>query len=74
MAIYEYVCPSCKIEFERRVRMSQATTAVKCDCGREANRKLSMFAISGSESADFDFDMPMGGGCACGGGGCACSA
>ncbi len=72
MAIYEYYCPTCRNRFERRRPMADASVAVQCDCGREAERALSAFAVTRGSAGAMPLEMPMGGGC-CGGGGCACA-
>ncbi|MBI4310876.1 MAG: zinc ribbon domain-containing protein [Chloroflexi bacterium] len=74
MPIYEYVCPSCDVKFEKLRPMSDGRTATCPSCRQEAPRVFSVFtAIStsaGGESQTF-----AGGGCACSGGGaCACAA
>jgi putative FmdB family regulatory protein len=48
MPLYEYICPSCNTDFEKIVNQDQD---VSCpECGREAKRKVSVFA-AGSCSA-----------------------
>ncbi|MBM4463849.1 MAG: zinc ribbon domain-containing protein [Chloroflexi bacterium] len=45
MAIYEYVCPKCKVEFEVMRPMSEASKVAVCPrCGSEGQRLLSGFA------------------------------
>ncbi len=74
MAIYEYYCPTCRTRFEQRRSMSEATVAVKCENGHEAERALSAFAVMRSDSGSFeDLAANMGGGCCGGGGACACA-
>ncbi len=54
--------------------MAEASVAVKCDCGREAERALSAFAVTRGPAGAMPLEMPMGGGCCGGGGGgCACA-
>jgi putative FmdB family regulatory protein len=75
MAIYEYYCPTCRNRFEQRRSMSEATVAVKCEKGHDAERALSAFAVKRSGGIDME-EMSAGmggGGCCGGGGGCACS-
>lgn len=75
MAIYEYYCPSCKKKFEQRRPMSEVAVATRCECGADADRMISAFALTRSEAGAFDMEAMSdggGGGC-CGGGGCACS-
>jgi hypothetical protein len=55
--------------------MSEATVAVKCEKGHDAERALSAFAVKRSGGIDME-EMSAGmggGGCCGGGGGCACS-
>ncbi len=74
MAIYEYYCPTCRNRFERRRPMTEASVAVKCDRGHEAERALSAFAVTRGPAGAMPLEMPMGGGCCGGGGGgCACA-
>ncbi len=72
MAIYEYYCPTCREEFERRRPMSEAATAVHCTRGHVAERTISTFAVTRAGGTITQLaEMPAGG--CCGGGGCACS-
>ncbi|MBI4340309.1 MAG: zinc ribbon domain-containing protein [Chloroflexi bacterium] len=73
MPIYEYVCPSCQVKFEKLRPMSDGHAAQCPTCDAPSPRVLSVFtAISnspGGEATAF-----AGGGCACAGGGsCACA-
>jgi len=57
MPIYEYQCPSCGTRFELLVQLRQeATTAVCPDCGANASKVISRFAISspGGQSSQID--------------------
>ncbi|OIN91698.1 MAG: FmdB family transcriptional regulator [Anaerolineae bacterium CG03_land_8_20_14_0_80_58_20] len=71
MPIYEYVCQSCKKEFETIRPMSQKDAAIACEkCGSEdVKRKLALFYAHSGGSA-----KPVtsgGGGCgSCSGGDC----
>lgn len=45
MALYEYRCPACGAEFERRRPMSEANAPADCpSCGKESRRLPSVFA------------------------------
>ena len=74
MPIYEYVCPECKVKFDRL--QPAGTSQAECpDCGLPSKKALSLF--SAFVSSDGDFSEPVGGmgGCGgCAGGACACSA
>lgn len=78
MPVYEYLCPSCKTDFELLRPITRMTDEARCpECETPSNKKLSVFApvVMSLEM------LPMGGACdggACGdmGGGCcggACS-
>lgn len=77
MPIYEYVCLTCKNEFEKLRPISQMDSPAACpDCGGESRRQLSVFA-SFSAGSDGEVGAIAGGGGGCGGcgpGGCACAA
>lgn len=49
MPTYEYVCQSCKAQFERRLSMSQYDSPQTCDCGALGTREISVpnFILSG---------------------------
>lgn len=48
MPLYEFICPHCEASFEKIVNQEQV---VSCpDCGRDAKKKVSVFA-AGSCSA-----------------------
>jgi putative FmdB family regulatory protein len=53
MPIYEYHCPDCSTEFEKLVRLSEASKTPDCpECGeKHAQKKLSAFALSGGTVA-----------------------
>lgn len=53
--------------------MSEATVAVKCDKGHDAERALSAFVVKRSGGTDFEEFAPEMGGGGCCGGGCACA-
>jgi len=66
MPIYEYVCNDCKLKFEARRPMSQATEGADCPkCGKKAGRVFSRFAHCGGEMDFADYAMPSGGGGGC---------
>lgn len=45
MPIYEYVCPSCELKFEKLRPLSQADAATPCPrCQQTARRVMSSFA------------------------------
>jgi len=51
--IYEYYCPDCEVEFEKLVKLSEATAVQGCpECGgRHTQKKLSTFATSGGSTS-----------------------
>jgi len=71
MPIYEYVCQTCKHEFELLRPMSQADLPMACDrCGgEEIKRKLSVFFAESGGRAVAGTHEPGCGSCA--GGSCA---
>ncbi len=72
MPIYEYACPTCKARFER-LRSMQDSDAVPCpDCGTQARRALSLFAVPSRGSTAADMPAASGASC-CAGGACACA-
>jgi len=50
MPLYEYYCPDCGQEFEKRMSFSQASEKPACpNCaGSDTRKKLSIFSSSGS--------------------------
>lgn len=45
MPIYEYRCPSCGSEFERRLKFAEMEEAQRCpSCGSVSQRRLSLTA------------------------------
>ncbi|MBI4202975.1 MAG: zinc ribbon domain-containing protein [Chloroflexi bacterium] len=73
MPIYEYVCPSCQLKFEKLRPMNSGTTAECPECRKESRRVLSVFSAV-SLSAGGESQVVAGGGCACSAGGvCACA-
>ncbi|HEX78106.1 MAG TPA: zinc ribbon domain-containing protein [Dehalococcoidia bacterium] len=64
MPLYEYVCPSCQLNFERLRPMSGADDTPCPRCHEVARRKLSTFA-SFSKSAEGDIAPISGSGSAC---------
>lgn len=50
MPLYEYVCPDCGQEFEKRMSFSQASERPSCpNCaGTNTQKKLSLFSSSGA--------------------------
>lgn len=74
MPIYEYVCPSCDVKFEKLRPMSDGLSAKCPTCTTESRRVLSVFSAV-STSSNGESHAFAGGGCACSAGGaCACSA
>ena len=75
MPVYEYVCTTCRIRFEKLRSMDTSHEAAPCpDCGSQAARALSVFAAF-TRGASGEMEAMFGGGCACGAGGaCGCSA
>jgi putative FmdB family regulatory protein len=50
MAVYEYLCPKCRIEFELMRPISEAEKPAKCPkCGSKAQKLISVF---GSKTGD----------------------
>ena len=64
MPIYEYYCPDCSTEFEKLVRLSEATIVPDCpECGeKHAQKKLSAFATSGGSTGRSVAASSCGGG------------
>lgn len=51
MAIYEYLCPKCRREFELRRPISEADSPAKCPkCGSKAQKLISGFASKTGDS------------------------
>ena len=73
MAIYEYFCSTCRERFEERRPMAQASIATTCRAGHQAERTISMFAMTSAVGGTATMEMPSGGGGGCcGGGACGC--
>ena len=72
MPLYEYVCQSCKRQFEQLRPMADGQKAGCPQCGGDAARVLSVFA-SFSRTENGEMTPVGGGGCACSGAGCGCS-
>ena len=74
MPIYEYVCPECKVKFDRL--QPSGTSHAECpDCGLPSRKALSLFSAFVSTDGDFAEPVAGMGGCGgCAGGACACSA
>jgi putative FmdB family regulatory protein len=53
MPLYEYVCPDCGQEFEKRMSFSQASETPACpNCnGTNTRKKISLFSSSGSSGS-----------------------
>ena len=53
MPLYEYYCPDCDQQFEKLVRLSEASVLPECpECGgRHAQKLLSAFAMSGGSTS-----------------------
>lgn len=71
MPIYEYACPTCGQDFEKRL----FRTTEKVDCpscgGSDVKRRLSSFSVGRSSPKMAACDTPMSGGCGgCPPGGC----
>ncbi|MEI8132068.1 MAG: zinc ribbon domain-containing protein [Leptolinea sp.] len=66
MPVYEYICPKCASEFEKRLSFSEADQPQDCPaCGSKNNKKkLSLFASSliGGSSATSTSSAGCGGG------------
>lgn len=53
MALYEYVCPVCKNEFEVRRSLHESDKVTCCPrCGKKAQKKVSIFATKVPEVLD----------------------
>lgn len=74
MPIYEYVCPECKVKFDRL--QPAGTSHAECpDCGLPSKKAPSLFSAFVSTDSDFPEPVAGMGGCGgCAGGACACSA
>jgi putative FmdB family regulatory protein len=74
MPIYEYVCSSCDVRFEKLVRRWGDSVACPSCLSGAVEKQLSSFAVgSGAASASFGGCGRTDGDCgapACGGGGC----
>ena len=64
LALYEYLCSSCKNRFEKRMPMADVLQLVPCPkCKKQAQKVLGGFAVVGrSSSSDFDSFGDDGGG------------
>lgn len=73
MPLYEYYCPTCRVEFEQLRPISQASEDAACPtCQGAAQKQLSVF-LSYSKSSSGAVQAVAGGGCpACSAGGCGC--
>ena len=74
MPIYEYLCRSCGLKFERTLPMAKSGEKVKCECGTEAEKLLSTFGFAfahkpvngpvpqntGVHSVDYNYDKVIG--------------
>jgi putative FmdB family regulatory protein len=51
--IYEYYCADCEMEFDKLVKLSDASVVQNCpECGgRHTQKKLSTFATSGGSTS-----------------------
>ena len=72
MPIYEYACPICKARFERLRSMQDSDTVPCPDCGTQARRALSLFAVPARGSVASDMPAASGAVC-CGSGACSCA-
>ena len=67
MPLYEYVCPDCKLKFEKIRPLSQADQSVPCpNCRGEARKVMSTFACF-SKGADGEMSAFNIGGGSCAG-------
>jgi putative FmdB family regulatory protein len=73
MPIYEYVCDSCKAQFEKIVINRQQEISCPNCCSKKATIQLSVFssAIAGGSSKSGSGSSGGSGGACCGGG-CGC--
>ena len=66
MPLYEYECPACGQDFEKRVKISEADDVVCSNCGsKHAHRKLSLIASRGQVGSTAGYGtvaLPPGGG------------
>ena len=64
MPIYEYYCADCNVEFDKLVKLSEASVVQDCpECGgRHTQKKLSTFATSGSSTSKGVATSSCGGG------------
>jgi putative FmdB family regulatory protein len=62
--IYEYYCADCEIEFDKLVKLSDASVVQDCpECGgRHTHKKLSTFATSGGSTGQGVAASSCGGG------------
>ena len=73
MALYEFFCPTCRVQFEERRPMSESSSPVFCKEGHIAERRISSFAVTRVAGSLEPVDVTPTGAC-CAGGACACSA
>ena len=73
MPIYEYVCPECRLRFERLQPVG--TSHAECpECGLPSQKALSMFsAFVTGDDGFMESASGMGGCGGCAAGACACS-
>ena len=72
MPLYEYVCPTCRVEFEELVRGDDRPACPQCG-NADVEKQLSVPAAPQGSTADLPVCSPQAGGCgrpACGMGGC----
>jgi putative FmdB family regulatory protein len=64
MPIYEYYCADCDVEFDKLVKLADANVVQECpECGeRHTQKKLSIFATSGSGAGQSTAVSSCGGG------------
>lgn len=74
MPIYEYVCTTCSLRFQKLRSMEASKESGSCpDCGSRAARALSVFAAF-TRGSNGDMESMISGGCGCGvGGACGCA-
>lgn len=73
MPIYEYVCSSCDVRFEKLVRRWGDSVSCPSCQGGAVEKQLSSFAVGSGAAPSFEGCRRADGDCgapACGGGGC----